>query len=335
MPAALFLVTGVNGLIASHVADQLLSAGHRVRGTVRSISHSSWLTPLFESRHGPGRFGLVQLNDIGAEGAWEVALQGVSGVASVASPSTLDVEDAQVAAQAELRWFYTLLAAAKKTASVKSVSFTSSAWAAYTPVPNVPTVIKEDSWNEEALALAADESVPDGKRSLAKFMAVKVMVERGCWDWVTRERPHFRFNAVLPDTVLGPILAPSHQHGSTAGMLVRLFEGKNYEVVKSIAPQWFVDARDVGRLHVAVLTGESVNGRRVFAFAERYSWHQVVGIMKKLFPGRQFVELEDLGVDMAAMPNAFAEELLMRMGRQAWVGLEESVRDNLGPYLEE
>lgn len=335
MPGDLFLVTGVNGLIASHVADQLLSAGHRVRGTVRCISHSSWLTPLFESRHGPARFGLVQLDDTGAEAAWEVALQGVSGVASVASPSTLDVDDANAAAQAELRWFYTLLAAAKKTASVKSVGFTSSAWAAYTPVPNVPAVVGEDSWNDKALELAADESIPDGEKGLAKFMAVKVLVERGCWDWVARERPHFRFNAILPDTVLGPILAPGHQRGSTAGMLVRLFEGEDYEVVKSIVPQWFVDARDVGRLHVAVLTDGSVDRRRVLAFAERYSWHQVVGIMRKLFPGKQFAELEDLGVDMAALSSTFAEELLVGMGRQAWIGLEESVRDNLGPYLDQ
>ncbi|KAL2110331.1 hypothetical protein VUR80DRAFT_1336 [Thermomyces stellatus] len=335
MSGSLFLVTGVNGLIASHVADQLLAAGHRVRGTVRSLSHSSWLTPLFESRHGPGRFGLVQLDDSGAEGAWEVALQGVSGVASVASPTTLDIGDPEAAAQAELRWFYTLLAAAKKTASVRSVSFTSSAWAAYTPVPNVPMVVNENSWNEDALRRAADGSLSEEEKGLAKFMAVKVMVERACWDWVSRERPHFRFNAVLPDTVLGPILAPAHQHGSTAGMLVRLFEGRNYEVVRSIVPQWFVDARDVGMLHVALLTDESVDGRRVFAFAERYSWHQILGIMRGLFPKREFVELEDLGVDLADVPSRFAEELLGRMGRTAWVGLEESVRDNLGPYLEQ
>jgi nucleoside-diphosphate-sugar epimerase len=31
------LVTGVNGFLGSHIADQLLNAGFRVRGTVRSI----------------------------------------------------------------------------------------------------------------------------------------------------------------------------------------------------------------------------------------------------------------------------------------------------------
>ncbi|MBE3045466.1 NAD-dependent epimerase/dehydratase family protein, partial [Candidatus Bathyarchaeota archaeon] len=320
MTNELFLVTGVNGLIASHVADQLLAAGHRVRGTVRSATHASWLLPLFESRHGPGRFGLVQLDGAGGEAAWEAALRGVSGVASVASPNSLDVKDVGAAVEDELRWFHALLAAAKKTASVRSVSFTSSAWAVYTPEPNVPMVLREDSWNEAAVARAADSALSDEEMGLARFMVVKVRVERGCWDWVARERPAFRFNAVLPDTVLGPILAPAHQGGSTAGMLVRLFEGRDYGVVEHIAPQWFVDARDVGRLYVAALTDASVEGRRVFACAERYSWHQVLGIMRGLFPGREFVELGEKGVDMAEMPNGFAGELLGRMGKGGWVG---------------
>lgn len=33
---ALVVVTGANGFIASHVVDQLLLAGYRVRGTVRN-----------------------------------------------------------------------------------------------------------------------------------------------------------------------------------------------------------------------------------------------------------------------------------------------------------
>jgi uncharacterized protein YbjT (DUF2867 family) len=32
---SLILVTGVNGLLGSHVADQLLHAGYKVRGSVR------------------------------------------------------------------------------------------------------------------------------------------------------------------------------------------------------------------------------------------------------------------------------------------------------------
>ncbi|GKZ52116.1 hypothetical protein AbraIFM66951_000537, partial [Aspergillus brasiliensis] len=42
---ALILVTGANGFIASHVSDQLLQMGYRVRGTVRS--EKPWLEEHF------------------------------------------------------------------------------------------------------------------------------------------------------------------------------------------------------------------------------------------------------------------------------------------------
>lgn len=331
-PNTMFLVTGVNGLIASHVADQLLAAGYRVRGTVRDISRCQWLADLFESRYGYNRFGLVQLNDFGAEGAWEVTLQGVSGVASVASPTDLEVEDVDCTVASELQWFYALLSAAKKTSSVKSFSFTSSAWAAYTPNPNVPRVLTENTWNEEAVARAADPRLSAEEKGLAPFMAVKVKVEQGCWGWIEREKPRFTFNTLLVDTVLGPILAPQYQQGSTSGMLLRLFEGKDYEIILKILPQWFVDSRDAGRLHLAALTDPSVDRQRLFAFAERYSWPQILSLMRTLYPERQFVELEDQGWDQTTVPNAKAEELLRRLGRTSWVSLQESVRENIECY---
>ena len=70
-PGSLILVTGVNGLIASHIADQLLAAGYRVRGTVRDLARSSWMTPLFESRHGPGHFELIQVANLAEPGGMQ------------------------------------------------------------------------------------------------------------------------------------------------------------------------------------------------------------------------------------------------------------------------
>ncbi len=45
---SLVLVTGVNGYIASHIADQFLEAGYRVRGTARSASKAQPLADVFE-----------------------------------------------------------------------------------------------------------------------------------------------------------------------------------------------------------------------------------------------------------------------------------------------
>jgi nucleoside-diphosphate-sugar epimerase len=70
------LITGVNGYIASHVADQVIAAGYRVRGTVRSDSKGELMTEVYEKRHGPGKFEFVVVPDMGVDHAFDDAVKG-------------------------------------------------------------------------------------------------------------------------------------------------------------------------------------------------------------------------------------------------------------------
>ncbi|OJJ69778.1 hypothetical protein ASPBRDRAFT_31688 [Aspergillus brasiliensis CBS 101740] len=79
------LVTGVNGYVASHTADQLLQHGYRVRGTVRNLSKNQWVEDLFREKYGVDRFELVQVEDMTVPDAFDQAVKGVSGVAHVAT----------------------------------------------------------------------------------------------------------------------------------------------------------------------------------------------------------------------------------------------------------
>ena len=76
-PGSLVLVTGVNGLIASHIADQFLALNYKVRGTVRDAVKSAWVTDLFEQKYGPGKFELVVVKDLTAVGAFDSAVKGI------------------------------------------------------------------------------------------------------------------------------------------------------------------------------------------------------------------------------------------------------------------
>ena len=76
-PGSLILVTGVNGLIGSHVANQLLAYNYHVRGTVRNLKENAWMVPFFEKKFNrKGRFELVEVNEMADEGAFDSVMRG-------------------------------------------------------------------------------------------------------------------------------------------------------------------------------------------------------------------------------------------------------------------
>lgn len=71
------VVTGCSGFIGSHVADQTLAAGFKVRGTSRDASKNKWLQEYFDSKHGAGKFELVSVPDLTAPDAFAEAVKGI------------------------------------------------------------------------------------------------------------------------------------------------------------------------------------------------------------------------------------------------------------------
>ena len=70
------VVSGVSGFIGSHVADQLLAAGYKVRGTTRSVQKSVWLEVYFKNKYSSDSFELIQVPDMAAESAFDEAVIG-------------------------------------------------------------------------------------------------------------------------------------------------------------------------------------------------------------------------------------------------------------------
>lgn len=88
MSKGLVLISGINGYIAAVTAKHFLDAGYSVRGTVRRISSAK---PLIE---GPlksfaesGRFEVVEVPDITAEGAFDEAVKGKDPMFDPSHPS--------------------------------------------------------------------------------------------------------------------------------------------------------------------------------------------------------------------------------------------------------
>lgn len=70
------LVTGVNGFLGSHIADQFLRNGYKVRGTVRDPSKERWAIDLFTKLYGKDKFELVGVPEMELEGAYDEVVKG-------------------------------------------------------------------------------------------------------------------------------------------------------------------------------------------------------------------------------------------------------------------
>jgi len=65
------------------MSHELLVAGYRVWGTVRSKSKNAWLTSLLDAPYGSGQFDLIEVPGVSAPEAWNAVVKGVSGIADV------------------------------------------------------------------------------------------------------------------------------------------------------------------------------------------------------------------------------------------------------------
>ncbi|KAJ2992057.1 hypothetical protein NUW58_g2304 [Xylaria curta] len=326
---SIVLITGANGLIASWAAEKLLKYGYRVRGTVRSVSRCSWMEPFFANRYGPGRFELIEVSDFSAPGAWDSAVKGVAGVAVVAAQVDFDLVDIDAAVNVELSSVTGLLKAAKDESSVKSIVFTSSAWAAWTPDPSKKVTLHEWSYNAEAVRVARSGASREEK-GISGFMAFRSLLEQRIWDWIRTEKPSYTFNTILPDTVFGTTLSPKNQGiQSTCGMVSWVRDGVNLNVIASLRAQRFVDTEDLGLLYVSALTTPGVDGERLFAFGNKYNFAKVAQILQKLEPKKKIPAVEDDGWDQTDVPDKRAESLVSALNGRGWAKLEDSIRDCL------
>lgn len=313
-------VTGVNGYIGSHVADQLLEAGYHVRGAVRSTSKADWLYELFDKKYGKGKFEAVEVPDMVADGAYDEAVKGVDGICHLASILTFSDKVEEVIPPT-VKGTLNILTSASKEPSVKSVVYCSSSTAALMPEPGKKIKVTKDTWDDAAVKEANANPSP-----FVVYGASKTEAERAFWKAAEETHPPFQVSAVLPNCNFGPILKPGGEDSSsTASWAIKLAKGDK-SVPGVLAPQWMVNVQDTARLHVAALIDPSCAGQRIFAFAEPFNCNDLLGLFRKHYPNHSFLQdQEGLARDLSEIPNQDAAELLRKHHGKGWTGLEDSL----------
>ncbi|KAF2643713.1 NAD dependent epimerase/dehydratase family protein [Massarina eburnea CBS 473.64] len=322
-PGDLILVTGANGYLASLTITKLLAAGYRVRGTVRDVSakKNTWMVP-----HYGESFSLVQVPDVAAPHAFDEVIKGVNGVAHVAA-SMIFLPDPNEVITPEINGMMNILEAAEKEESVKRVVYTSSQTACVQHEAGKKYHIDSSSWNEESKAAWTLPITPDFPRSYINYCAKKTEAEQRAYKWVEEKKPHFTFNSVVPNVNLGTVVRPDATGFiSASGLLKMLWDGVT-AFTDLLAPMWYVDVEDTALLHVAALTEADVQSERLFAFAGKYTYNEILAIFRKECPDRKFVddikEVEDGGT----VDNKRSIEILKRSGKkEGFSALEEVIK---------
>lgn len=245
------LVTGGSGFIGSYCILHLLSAGYRVRSTIRSLAREDDVRARLRAggAESDDRVSFVAA-DLTQDRGWSEAVAGCEYVLHVASPFPMntprDENDLIVPARdGALR-----VLRASRDAGAKRVVLTSSFAAIGYGHPPQTAPFDETSWTELNGAVTA-------------YVKSKTLAERAAWEFIRTEGGQLELSVVNPVGVLGPVLGSDFS--TSIALVQRLMDG-----ALPGCPQLYfgvVDVRDVADLHMRAMTDRRAKGERFLAVA--------------------------------------------------------------------
>ncbi len=260
-------VTGAAGFIGSEIVRQLLAAGRRVRGSVRTLDDPSRYDFLTALPGAAERLELVAAK-LGQEDAFARAFVGCGAVIHTASPYIVNPDDPKRdLLDPAVEGTTGVLRAAARTPSVCRVVITSS-MAAISDEPRTGHVFTEGDWNTASTLT----------RNPYHFS--KAEAERAAWSFVGPHAPDgesLGFDVVVmnPFMVVGPSISPAL---NTSNQVIRDIIVGSFPGL--IALSWgFVDVRDVAQAHIEALSRPAASGRYLLA-AESWTMNRVVDLLR-------------------------------------------------------
>ncbi|KAF5017801.1 hypothetical protein F66182_10241 [Fusarium sp. NRRL 66182] len=327
------LVTGATGFVASHVIKQLLERGYKVRGTTRDQAKAQWvIDDHFKSYTDSGSFELATVPDISVDGAFDEAAKDVSAIAHIASVLDFDPNPNNVIPQT-VAGVTSLLETASKENSVKKFVYTSSMVAAVMPTPEDETRVERHTWNNFATEAAWMPPPYEPSRNLFVYAASKTAAEQELWKFVEEKKPHFSTNVISPAVILGEPLHKRHVE-SFGNWIYSLFMEKR-EMLDPCQSAWFVDVKDVARLHVAGILDPELKSTRLQAWGHVAHWNDVLTILRELRPQRRFLAdyPETFHIKTSTDQSESVAILNKWGGQNGWKSLMQTISEGIdNPY---
>ena len=262
------LVTGATGFIATHILQQLLRAGYKVRGTVRNLKNDQKIKPLREL-HPDAKYPLELVEaDLTSTDGWKEAVNGCTYVIHTASPFPNEnpADESEVIKPA-VEGTLTVLKACHEVQTVKRVVLTSSV-AAISGGFEIGGSFTEADWTDvDKIGLA--------------YVKSKTLAEKAAWDFVKElpEKERFELAVINPGYVMGPILCGGW--ATSMELTKRLLERQMPALPKIHFS--IVDVRDVAAAHIAAMTKPDAAGNRHIAVSHNLSMKDMALIYREEF----------------------------------------------------
>lgn len=270
------LVTGASGFIAKRVALELLNAGYRVVGSLRSDSRRNEVRdavrPHLATDDDLDRRLRFVLLDLERDEGWSEAMSGVDVLMHTASPVPMkQPRDENDLIRPAVGGTLRALRAAH-AAGIRRVVLTSSS-AAVTNVARPPGTSRfdETDWSDPSWS------------GISPYSKSKTLAERAAWDFVESTAPEMEITAINPCLVLGRPL--DDLYGSSLRIVERLLRGRD-PVVPNVGIS-VVDVTDVARMHVRAITAPGAAGKRILGAAEFMWIAEMAGTLKAAYPQRR------------------------------------------------
>ncbi|KAI0338324.1 NAD(P)-binding protein [Trametopsis cervina] len=279
------LLSGANGYLAVEITKQLLEQGFSVRGTVRTQKSVPYLQQLFKP-YGD-RYELVTVPDITADGAFDEAVKGVSGVIHAASPFRLDTGDPSEIIDPTVKGTTSILFSVLNYGTqVLRFVLLSSIAAIVDPHPG-PIVFDDNNWSTACITNCREKGRDASQ--MDKYAAAKTLAERALWEFGTQHKDNMQFDLVAlnPVMVYGPfdheVAKPEDLNASLKNWYTTVVKGAASKEDLTNGFLW-VDVRDVAAAHILALQKEEAGGGRFGIHAGPYKWQEFVNLARELEP---------------------------------------------------
>ena len=267
------LVTGASGFIATQTIFDLLEAGHRVRGSLRSLDKADDLRDALREQTPMADMLECVEADLTSDTGWEAAVDGCDVVLHMASPfpPVLPKRAEEIIEPARNGALRVLKAAAQK--GVKRVVMTSSAAAiSYGREDELPDLLTEADWTN-----------PENLKDNSAYTRSKTLAERAAWEFAaSAEGQALELVSLNPALVLGPVISPATS--ASLEVVTQLLTGKMPALPHLNFP--IVDVRDVAKAHIVAMTHPDIVGQRILLAESNLDLSDIAQILRDAFPDR-------------------------------------------------